>query len=190
MKGPHVFGGYWRNPDATAEVIDAEGWFHTGDIGSIDADGFVTITDRKKDIIVTSAGKNVAPSLLEDALRSHWLVSQAAVFGDKRPYVAALLTLDAEALGQWARDHSKPLNLAGKLMVGDPALMAEVQHAVDAANATVSTAEAIKRWRVLPRDFSETDGELTPTLKLKRHIIAEEFAVEVESLYVSAGVTS
>jgi long-chain acyl-CoA synthetase len=182
MKGPHVFAGYWQNPQATSEVIDEDGWFHTGDVGRIDDDGFVFITDRKKDIIVTSAGKNVAPTALEDCLRAHWLVSQAAVFGDRRPYVTALLTLDADALTAWQADHAKA-HLPATALPGDPELLRELQEAVDVANAAVSQAEAIKRWSVLPTDFTESGGELTPTLKLKRNVIAQEFAAEVEALY-------
>ena len=190
MKGPHIFLGYWRNPAATGEVLDSDGWFHTGDIGLIDDDGFVTITDRKKDIIVTAAGKNVAPTVLEDGLRAHWLISQAAVFGDRRPYVAALLTLDPEALVMWKQDHGLPLDLDGHDLTNDAALIAELQRAVDAANSAVSQAEAIKRWRVLPRDFSEAAGELTPTMKLRRHVVEAEFAPEVAALYDGAVVSS
>jgi long-chain acyl-CoA synthetase len=182
MKGPHVFAGYWQNPVATHEVLDADGWFHTGDIGHIDDDGFVHITDRKKDIIVTSAGKNVAPAMLEDGLRSHWLVSQAAVFGDHRPYITALLTLDADALRTWQADHGKS-DVTTDVLVQDAELRAELQRAIDVANARVSQAEAIKRWSVLARDFTESDGELTPTMKVKRNVVAREFADEVEALY-------
>ena len=184
MRGPHVFSGYWHNPSATAEVIDSDGWFRTGDIGHIDDQGFVFITDRKKDIIVTSAGKNVAPSALEDALRSHWLVSQAAVFGDRRPFVTALLTLDSDALTTWKKQSGRPLDEPTSALTQDPELLAEIQLAVDGANATVSQAEAIKKWLVLESDFSETHGELTPTMKVKRNVVADEFAREVESLYV------
>ena len=182
MKGPHVFTGYWLNAAATEEVIDSEGWFHTGDVGRIDDDGFVYITDRKKDLIVTSAGKNVAPATLEDGLRSHWLVSQAAVFGDRRPFITALLTLDAESLTTWQSEHGKH-DVHVDDLIRDPDLLDELQRAVNAANAAVSQAEAIKRWSVLPHDFSESGGELTPTLKVKRNVVAQEFAREVEELY-------
>ena len=189
MKGPHVFGGYWQNSTATSEVIDDDGWFHTGDVGRVDDNGFVYITDRKKDIIVTSAGKNVAPTVLEDGLRAHWLVSQAAVFGDRRPYISALLTLDGEALIAWGADHGKSTEPPTSL-TQDPELLRELQLAVDAANRAVSQAEAIKRWSVLERDFTESDGELTPTMKLKRNVIALEFAAQVESLYDGVGQQS
>jgi long-chain acyl-CoA synthetase len=182
MKGPHVFAGYWHNQTATDEVIDADGWFHTGDVGQIDDEGFVYITDRKKDLIVTSAGKNVAPAVLEDGLRSHWLVSQAAVFGDRRPFITALLTLDAEAITTWKGEHGKH-DVPTDALTEDPDLLQEIQAAVDRANASVSQAEAIKRWSVLANDFSESSGELTPTLKMKRNVIAKEFAHEVERLY-------
>ena len=186
MKGPHVFGGYWQNKAATSEVIDEDGWFHTGDVGRVDDDGFVYITDRKKDIIVTSAGKNVAPTILEDGLRAHWLVSQAAVFGDRRPYVSALLTLDGEALLAWQADHGKSAAPPSSV-ARDPELLRVLLLAVDAANTAVSQAEAIKRWSVLERDFTESDGELTPTMKLKRNVIALEFAAQVESMYDGVG---
>ena len=189
MKGPHVFSGYWQNAGATREVIDEDGWFHTGDVGHLDDDGFVYITDRKKDIIVTSAGKNVAPSVLEDGLRSHWLVSQAAVFGDQRPYITALLTLDSEALLAWQADHGKSA-LSADSLAQDPELRAELQRAIDAANAAVSQAEAIKQWTVLDRDFTESGGELTPTLKVKRNVVAQEFADEVEALYRAVRIPS
>jgi long-chain acyl-CoA synthetase len=184
LRGPHVFKGYWNNPAATSDTFDADGWFRTGDVGHIDDDGFVFITDRKKDIIVTSAGKNVAPTALEDSLRAHWLVSQAAVFGDRRPFVTALLTLDSDALTTWKKQYGRADDLPTSALTQDPDLLAELQRAVDGANATVSQAEAIKKWLVLESDFSETHGELTPTMKLKRNVIADEFAREVESLYV------
>ena len=182
MRGPHVLSGYWHNDAATREVLDEEGWFRTGDIGRIDEDGFVFITDRKKDLIVTSAGKNVAPTMLEDRLRAGWLISQAAVFGDQRPYISALLTLDPEALAAWREQHGKA-DLPPDALAADPELLAELQKAVDAANEPVSPAEAIKRWRVLATDFTEATGELTPTMKLKRNVVAERYAAEVELLY-------
>ena len=183
MRGPHVFAGYWNNPAATADVIDSDGWFRTGDVGHIDDDGFVFITDRKKDLIVTAAGKNVAPTALEDSLRAHWLVSQAAVFGDRRPFISALLTLDADALTTWKKQYGRAEDVPTAALTHDPDLLAELQRAVDGANANVSQAEAIKKWLVLEGDFSESAGELTPTMKLKRNVIADEFAREVESLY-------
>jgi len=190
LKGPHVFAGYWHNEQATVDTLDGDGWLSTGDIGRIDDEGYVYITDRKKDLIVTSAGKNVAPTVLEDRLRSHWLISQAAVFGDKRPYISALLTLDVDALTTWKSERGKPADLPPDALTRDPDLLGELQSAVDAANSQVSGAEAIKRWLVLDTDFSEAGGELTPTLKLKRNVIAKEFEAQVDSLYQPAGVRS
>jgi long-chain acyl-CoA synthetase len=183
LSGPHIFGGYWHNPDATAEILDAEGWLHTGDVGHLDDEGFLFITDRKKDIIVTAAGKNVAPAVLEDRLRAHWLVSQALVVGDRRPYVGALLTVDVDALATWKADLGKPEAATTAELVEDPEFVAAVQEAVDGANAAVSQAEAIKRWRVLPQDFTLDTGEITPTLKLRRSLVRERYADQVELLY-------
>ena len=183
LKGAHVFSGYWHNEAATAEVMDADGWFRTGDIGKIDDDGFVYITDRKKDLIVTAAGKNVAPTLLEDRLRAHWLISQAAVFGDRMPYIAALLTLDVEALDAWKAQRGRSADVPIETLAADAELLHDVQEAVDAANEVVSKAEAIKRWQLLSSDFTEATGELTPTMKLKRNVIATRFAEEIGKLF-------
>jgi long-chain acyl-CoA synthetase len=182
LRGPHIMRGYWNQPKATAEAIDADGWLHTGDLGSLDAEGYLTITGRKKEILVTAGGKNVAPGGLEDRLRSHPLVSQALVVGDGRPFVAALITLDADAVAQWCEDRGRtPVPVAA--LVEDPALLATVQEAVDAANASVSHAEAVKRFRLLADDFTEQGGELTPTLKVRRHVVEARHAADVESLY-------
>jgi len=182
-KGPGIFQGYWANPDATAEVLDADGWFHTGDIGELDDDGFLRITGRKKEIIVTAGGKNVAPLVLEDAIRSHPLVSQAMVVGDGRPFIAALVTIDPEFFEAWARQHGKEGTIAD--LVDDPDLQAEIQQAIDAANALVSKAEAVRAFRVLPVDFTIEGGELTPTLKVKRRIVSERYADAIASIYES-----
>lgn len=182
MKGPYIFAGYWRNEVATKEVLDADGWFSTGDVGHLDDDGFLFITDRKKDLIVTSAGKNVAPAMLEDRLRAHWLVSQALVVGDGRAYVGALLTVDEEALATWQSENGKPA-VDAEAMADDADFVAAVQEAVDAANAAVSQAEAIKRWNVLPKDFTVEGGEVTPTLKLRRSLVTQRYAEQVEQLY-------
>lgn len=183
IRGPHVFRGYWRNEAATAEAIDPEGWFRTGDLGALDEDGFLTITGRKKEIIVTAGGKNVAPAVLEDRLRAHPLVSQCLVVGDGQPYIAALVTIDAEALPLWLRQHGRAESTAVAELVDDPTLRAEIQRAVEEANQAVSRAEAIKRFRILPVDFTEAGGQLTPSLKLRRAVILKEFASEVEALY-------
>jgi long-chain acyl-CoA synthetase len=182
VRGGHVFHGYWHDDAATDAVLEADGWFHTGDLGSLDADGFLTITGRAKEILVTSSGKNVAPGPLEDVLRAHRLVSQAVVIGDGRASVAALLSLDAEAVADWLAQAKRPAAPVADL-VDDPDLLAELHVAVDAANATVSSAEAIKHIRVLPIDLTEESGHLTPTLKLKRSVVMADFAADVEAVY-------
>ncbi len=184
LRGGHVFGGYWDAPDATAAVLDAEGWLHTGDLGTLDADGFLTITGRLKEIIVTAGGKNVAPAQLEDVIRAHPIVSQAMVVGDQRSFVAALVTLDQESLDQWLSDQGREPRPASEL-THDEQVRAAVQTAVDAANATVSSAEQIRRFAILPVAWTEDSGHLTPTMKLKRGKVLEDFGREVESLYAA-----
>jgi long-chain acyl-CoA synthetase len=183
IRGGVVMRGYWRNEQATREAIDGEGWFHTGDIGEIDGDGFLRITGRKKEILVTAGGKNVAPAVLEDRLRAHALVSQCIVVGDQRPFIGALITLDEEALPAWLAARGKASDLTAEQLVDDPDLRAELDAAVADANKAVSNAEAIKKYRVLPRDFTEENGMLTPSLKLKRAVVMKEFDDEVEALY-------
>jgi long-chain acyl-CoA synthetase len=181
-RGRNVFGGYWHNDEATAEVIDADGWFHTGDVGELDSDGYLRITGRKKEILVTAAGKNVAPAPLEDALRAHPLISQAMVVGDGRPFVAALITLDPEALEQWAPANGLSSAAPAELRA-DVRILAEVQGAVDRANSMVSKPEQIKKFTVLAADVTEESGHLTPTLKVKRNLVAKDFAADIEALY-------
>src|SRR5581483_1545883 len=152
-RGPQIFGGYWQNDVASKEALPDGGWLATGDIGELDADGFLRITGRKKDLIVTSGGKNVAPAPLEERLREHALVSEAIVLGDRRPYIVALLALDADGLRDWCADRDRPVP-AGAPLPHDAALHAALQEAVDAANASVSQAEAIRRFAVLPRDLT------------------------------------
>ncbi len=183
--GPQVFLGYWNRPDATAEVLDDDGWFHTGDLGEIDDEGFVRITGRKKEILVTAGGKNVAPAVLEDRLRAHPLVSQCIVVGDQKPFIAALLTLDEEMLPMWAANHGLEGITADKART-DETVLAELQKAVDDANRSVSKAESIRKFAVLPGDFTEENGYLTPSLKLKRNIVMKDFHDEVEALYSGA----
>src|SRR4051795_2513646 len=183
IKGGVVIRGYWKNEQATREAIDDEGWFHTGDIGEIDGDGFLKITGRKKEILVTAGGKNVAPAVLEDRLRAHALVSQCIVVGDQRPFIAALITLDEEALPGWLESKGKPADTPLDKLRDDPELLAELDAAVKDANKTVSHAEAIKKFRVLGSDFTEENGMLTPSLKLKRSVVMKEFDSEVEKLY-------
>ncbi len=182
VKGGQVFAGYWNDETASGEALRDE-WFATGDIGELDDDGYLTITGRKKELIVTSGGKNVAPTVLEDRVRAHPLVSQCLVVGDQRPYVAALITLDAEAVRHWLTLRGRPADTPLADLTDDPDLLAELQQAVDEANAAVSRAESIRRFRVLPVDFTEEAGFLTPSLKPRRKVIGEAFRDEIDSLY-------
>jgi long-chain acyl-CoA synthetase len=181
FKGGQVFGGYWQNDQATAEALDAEGWFHTGDVGEVDDEGFVRITGRKKEIIVTAGGKNVAPAVLEDRLRAHLLVDQCVVVGDGRPFIGALVTLDRETVPTWAEQHGKS-NDVDKL-VDDPDLRAEIEAAVAEANKAVSKAESIRKFTILRDEWSEEGGHLTPSLKLRRVVVMRDYVDEVEELY-------
>ena len=183
IKGGNVFQGYWHNDEATREVFDEDGWFHSGDLGALDDDGYLTITGRKKDILVTSSGKNVAPMVLEDRVRAHWLVSQCVVVGDRRPFIGALVTIDAEAFEPWKVEFGKLATASVADLREDPDLLAALQLAVDDANKAVSAAESIKKIRILTVDFTEESGELTPTLKVKRHIVLKTFGADVEALY-------
>lgn len=182
VSGGVVFGGYWHNEQATAEAI-VDGWFHTGDLGEVDDDGFVKIVGRKKEIIVTAGGKNVAPAVLEDRLRSHPLISQAMAVGDAQPFIGALITIDPEAFDGWKQRNSKDTDAKVADLVTDPDLVAEVDRAVKEANQAVSAAEAIRKFRILGVDFTEDTGELTPTMKVKRKVVAEKFAEEIEAIY-------
>jgi len=163
-----------------------DGWFKTGDLGAVDDDGFLTITGRKKEIIVTAGGKNVAPAVLEDQLRAHPLISQAMVVGDARPFVGALITIDPEAFEGWKQRNRKPAGALVSDLVTDPDLIAEVDAAVKQANSAVSHAESIRKFRILPVDFTEDTGELTPTLKVKRKVVAEKFAHDIDAIYVTS----
>jgi long-chain acyl-CoA synthetase len=186
VKGGVVFSGYWHNEEETKAVIDTQGWFHTGDLGAIDDDGFLTIIGRKKEIIVTAGGKNVAPAIMEDKLRAHPLISQAMCVGDAKPFVAALITIDPEAFGGWKQRNSKDPNASVGDLATDPDLVAEIDLAVKDANQAVSKAEAIRKFRILPVDFTEDTGELTPTMKVKRKVVAQKFATDIEALYDGA----
>lgn len=182
IKGGLVFGGYRNNPHATGEVLD-DGWFATGDLGSLDDDGYLTITGRKKDILVTSGGKNVSPAVLEDRLRSRPPVGQCVVVGDNRPFVAALITLDPEAVAHWLSMRGLPADTPMATLVRDPRLRGDVQRAVDYANEAVSRAESIRAFTLVEGDFTEDNGLLTPSLKVKRHAVTAAYAQEVEALY-------
>ena len=182
LKGSVVFRGYWHNEEATKAAVE-DGWFHTGDLGSIDDDGYLSITGRKKELIVTAGGKNVSPAGLEDALRSNPLISQAMVVGDAQPYIAALVTIDPEAFPQWKAANGKPESATVTDLRNDPDLLAEINKAVAAANETVSKAEAIKKVRILPEDFSEETGEMTPTMKVKRNVVSQKYADDIAELY-------
>ncbi|MEU4995229.1 AMP-dependent synthetase/ligase [Streptomyces sp. NPDC021622] len=182
LHGEHLFTGYWNNEGATEEAL-ADGWFHTGDIGTLDEDGYLRITGRKKEIIVTAGGKNVAPAVIEDRIRAHALVAECMVVGDGRPFVGALVTIDDEFLGRWAADHGKPAGSTAASLRDDADLLAAVQSAVDDGNAAVSKAESVRKFRVLATQFTEESGHLTPSLKLKRSVVAKDYADEVEALY-------
>ncbi|MGV0646035.1 AMP-dependent synthetase/ligase [Mycolicibacterium sp. XJ879] len=182
VRGGVVFDGYWRNDEETEKVF-TDGWFHTGDLGAIDDDGFLTIIGRKKEIIVTAGGKNVAPAILEDQLRAHPLISQAMAVGDGKPFVGALITIDPEAIEGWKQRNSKGADASVGDLATDPDLVAEIDLAVKEANQAVSKAEGIRKFHILPVDFTEDTGELTPTMKVKRKVVAEKFAAEIEAIY-------
>ena len=186
VSGGVVFSGYWHN-EAETDAAITDGWFHTGDLGAIDDQGFLSIVGRKKEIIVTAGGKNVAPALLEDRLRAHPLISQAMVVGDAQPFIAALITIDPEAFPGWKQRHGKAASASVGDLAEDPDLTAEVDVAVKDANQAVSHAESIRKFRILPVDFTEDTGELTPTLKVKRKVVAEKFAGDIDALYAKVG---
>ncbi len=181
LRGPHVFAGYYRNEEATSESL-MDGWLYTGDLGSVDDEGFVRITGRKKELIITSSGKNISPTNIEELLRETRWISQAVVFGDNKPYLVALLTLDADEAVKLAEHVGvAPGDLAA--LSAHPAVRAELQTAVDAVNERLARIEQIKRFAILDRDLSQPDGELTPTLKIKRNVVAERYGDRVEELY-------
>ncbi len=178
FRGPNVFQGYFKSPDETAEALDADGWFHTGDLGQLDADGYLTITGRKKELIITSGGKNIAPTGIEAVLKKIELVGEAVVIGDARKFLSALLTLEQEAAGRFAAEHG----IEGPLHES-PRLIEELERGVDAVNATLARVEQVRKFEVLPRSFTVGDGELTPTLKLRRRQIADNWAEVIDSIY-------
>lgn len=182
VRGGEVFTGYWNNETATKEAI-VDGWFHTGDLGSLDQDGYLAITGRKKEILVTAGGKNVAPAVLEDRINAHPLVAQSMVVGDQQPFIAALVTLDPEALPFWLKQQGRPEDTPLAQLAADPALLAEVEIAIDRANKAVSKAESIRKFKVLPVEWTVEGGQITPSLKLKRHVVMLEEAEEIAALY-------
>ncbi|MET9424089.1 AMP-dependent synthetase/ligase [Streptomyces sp. NPDC006540] len=182
LHGEHIFSGYWNNETATADAL-ADGWFHTGDIGTLDEDGYLAITGRKKEILVTAGGKNVAPAVIEDRIRGHALVAECMVVGDGRPFVGALVTIDEEFLGRWSAEHGKPAGSSAASLRDDADLQAEIQKAVDDGNAAVSKAESVRKFRILPTQFTEEAGHITPSLKLKRNVVVKDFADEIEAIY-------
>ncbi len=182
VRGGVVFTGYWRNEQATADAF-TDGWFKTGDLGVLDEGGFLKITGRKKELIVTAGGKNVAPAVLEDRLRAHPLISQAMVVGDNKPFIGALITIDPEAFDGWKQRDHKGAGASVADLTTDPDLVAEVDAAIKDANQAVSHAESIRKFRILPVDFTEDTGELTPTMKVKRNVVAEKFASDLEAIY-------
>jgi long-chain acyl-CoA synthetase len=183
IKGVNVFPGYWRNEAATSEVFTEDGWFRTGDIGELDEEGFLKITGRKKEMIVTAGGKNVAPAVLEDRLRSHALISQCMVVGDGRPFVGLLVTLDAEAFGLWKDRNGKPADATIASLREDPDLVTVVQAAVDDANLAVSRPESIRKFRILDVDFTQEAGQLSVKLGIRRSVLLKDFATEIDALY-------
>ncbi|MGQ5263552.1 AMP-dependent synthetase/ligase [Micromonospora sp. ZYX-F-536] len=183
IAGDLVFQGYWHNEAATAETIRPDGWLCTGDLGQLDNDGYLSITGRKKELIVTAGGKNVAPAVLEDLVRAHPLISQCVVVGDRQPFIAALVTVDEEALPKWLENADLPPDTRVEELREHEGLRKEIQSAIDTANQAVSKAEAIKVFKVLPRDFTEDTGELTPSLKVKRQVVHKTYAAEIADIY-------
>ncbi|WP_052667295.1 AMP-dependent synthetase/ligase [Nitriliruptor alkaliphilus] len=186
VRGDNVFQGYHQNRDATEEVLDEDGWFRTEDLGELDDDGFLTITGRAKELIVTASGKNVAPAVIEDRLRAHPLVSQSMVVGDGKPFIGALIALDPDEVPRWAEEHHKDTSDLADL-AEDEELAAELQRAVDEANEAVSRAERVREFRILPEDLTVEEGELTPTLKVKRGVVEERYADLIDDIYAGAG---
>jgi long-chain acyl-CoA synthetase len=174
--------GYFKNPEATAETIDQDGWQYTGDVGEIDADGFLKITDRKKELIITSGGKNIAPQRIERILRTSRFVSQAMAYGDHKKYVAALVTLNREHIEPWAKEHGIAYNSLEEL-ANHPKVKELIEAEVNAKNAELASFESVKKVAIVPQDFSIAAGELTPTLKLKRKVLTEKYRQLIEQMY-------
>ena len=188
VAGVDVFAGYWNNPSATAEVMEGQ-WFHTGDIGALDDDGYLTVTGRKKEIIVTAGGKNVAPAGLEDPIRSNSLIAQVVVVGDQKPFISALVTLDPEMLPVWLHNNGEAADMSLEDAAKHPKVIAEVQRAVDSANKRVSRAESVRKFVILPTEFTEASGHLTPKMSIKRAPIVKDFLHVIEAMYSGAPAT-
>ena len=182
VRGPLTTPGYLSRPDLTEVLIDADGWLRTGDIGTIDADGFVSVTDRKKELVITAGGENIAPVAIESLLVAHPLIGQALAYGDRHPYVIALLTLDGEVAPAWARARGIIADSLAAL-ASDPQVLAEVAAGVAAANEQLARAQQVKRWHLLPVEWAAETAELTPTLKLKRRVVHAKYADVIDSLY-------
>lgn len=182
ISGPIIMRGYWQNEAANSEVFTEDGFFRSGDLGSLDSEGYLTITGRKKELIVTSGGKNVAPAVLEDRVRAHPLVSQCMVVGDNKPFIAALVTLDPEAMKGWSAANKKSGTSIADL-AKDPSLIAVIQTAIDDANKAVSRAESIRKFTILPTDFTIAGGELTAKMSVKRHVVAQQYLREINELF-------
>jgi long-chain acyl-CoA synthetase len=190
VKGIDVFGGYWKNEKATKDTFTSDGWFKTGDLGALDDEGYLTITGRKKEIIVTAGGKNVAPAGLEDPIRSNPLVGQVVVVGDKKPFISALITLDVEMLPVWLHNNGEAADMSLTEASVNPKVIAEVQRAVDTANAKVSRAESVRKFVVLSTELTEASGHLTPKMSIKRQVILEDFSSVIEGMYTGTTETS
>ena len=180
VKGPNVFQGYYKNEEATRETL-VDGWLHTGDIGEIDSDGFVKITGRKKDIIITAGGKNITPANLEAEIKQHPMVSQCVVIGDRRPYLVALVTLDPEEAAKYATEHGLPADV--EALAQNAEIKASIDAHVEKINERFARVEQVKKVEILPRDLSQEGGELTPTLKVKRNVVADKYEPQIEALY-------
>lgn len=188
VKGVNVFKEYWKNPQATADTFD-DGWLKTGDIGDFDEDGFLSITGRKKEIIVTAGGKNVAPAALEDPIRANSLIGQVIVVGDQKPFIGALITLDPDMLPVWLNNNNEDAGMTLAQASVNKAVLAEIQRAVDHANEGVSRAESIRKFTLLPIELTENSGHLTPKMSIKRNVILQDFALEIEAMYANAPAT-
>jgi long-chain acyl-CoA synthetase len=188
LRGNNILRGYWRNPEATAAAFEGE-WFKSGDIGEIDDEGFISITGRKKELIVTAGGKNVAPATLEDPLRANPLVGQAVVIGDQRPFISALISLDPEMLPIWLSNNGLDKDLSLAQAAKEPKVLAEIQSAVDRVNKNFSRAESIRKFTIIGQELSEQSGHLTPSLKIKREAVLRDFAPAIEEIYQSGPAT-